>query len=214
MTIATQSLYLTELQRVWADTPDSAHDLGHIHRVWRTCQTIADAENADLEILHPAAIFHDIINLPKSDPNRAQASRLCADHAAQYLLATDFPAHKIPAVYHAIHAHSLSAKIPCETQEAQILQDADRLDALGAIGIARCFAVSGQLNRALFHATDPMASNRPLDEATYALDHFQTKLFKIAQTLHTATAQAIAVERVKTMQHFCETLAAEVCPKT
>lgn len=209
MPSATQTLYLAELRRVWASNTDSAHDLAHIRRVWSTCQTIAATENADLEILLPAAIFHDIINLEKSAPNRTEASKLSADYAQKFLRTSRYPHAKIPAVHHAIHAHSFSANVACETNEAKILQDADRLDALGAIGIARCFAVSGQLNRALFHPTDPMAQNRPLDERTYALDHFQTKLFKIAKTLHTAKAREIAAQRSAYMQNFCDTLTKE-----
>lgn len=178
-------------------------------RVWKTCQIIAKQEQADTEILLPAAIFHDIINLPKSDPNRANASKLSADYAQKYLKTTRFAHSKIPAVHHAIHAHSYSANIACESVEAKILQDADRLDALGAIGIARCFAVSGAMGRALFHPTDPMAENRPLNDTEFALDHFQTKLFKIAETLHTDTAEDMAAARVTYMQQFCETLAGD-----
>ena len=167
-------------------------------------------ENADTEILLPAAIFHDIINLPKTAPNRADASRLSADYVKKYLKTTRFAHAKIPAVHHAIHAHSYSANIPCDTLEAKILQDADRLDALGTIGIARCFAVSGAMGRPLFHPTDPMAKHRPLNEAEYALDHFQTKLFKIAETLHTAKAKEFATDRVTYMRQFCETLSADL----
>ncbi|MFA9353024.1 hydrolase, partial [Escherichia coli] len=75
-----------------------------------------------------------------------------------------------------IEAHSFSAKIAPETLEAKIVQDADRLEALGAIGLARVFAVSGALGVALFDAEDPFARQRGLDDKQYALDHFQTKL--------------------------------------
>jgi uncharacterized protein len=207
---ATHSLYLTELARMWADNCDLAHDVAHVTRVWHSCQTIAAAEQADLQILHPAAILHDCVNFPKSHPDRAQASRLSADHVADFLQTADFPAAKITAVHHTIHAHSFSANVPCTTIEAKILQDADRLDALGAIGIARCFAISGTLNRALFHPTDPMAKNRDLDEIAFALDHFQTKLFPIAETLHTQQAHHIAAQRIQTMRIFCDSLVAEL----
>ncbi|WP_219619763.1 HD domain-containing protein [Neptunicoccus cionae] len=211
MATATHTLYMSELRRVWAGQKDSAHDLAHVKRVWHNCQTIAQAEGADLRVLHPAALFHDIINPPKSSPKRAEASYLSANYAAQYLKTTRYPAALLENVHHSIHAHSYSANIRPKTLEAQVLQDADRLDALGAIGIARCFAVSGQLGRTLFHPTDPMAKQRELDESTYALDHFQTKLFGIAETLCTPTARAMAAERVNFMQSFCATLTGEAC---
>ena len=209
MATATDTLYLSELRRVWAGQSDSAHDLAHVQRVWQSCQTIALAEGANLKVLHPASLFHDIINPPKSSPKRAEASLLSANYAIEFLKTTRYPHALIPQVHHAIHAHSYSAKVRPESLEAQVLQDADRLDALGAIGIARCFAVSGQLGRALFHPTDPMATDRPLDETTYALDHFQTKLFPIAQTLCTAKARDIAAERIRFMHSFCHTLTSE-----
>lgn len=206
MASATHTLYLGELRRLWSDNADSAHDLAHINRVWKTCETILASEPADTEILRPAAIFHDAILVPKGDPNRANASRLSADYAVKFLKSTRFPSAKLDAVHHAILAHSFSANIPCQSTEAKILQDADRLDALGAIGIARCFAVSGALGRALFDPSDPLAQNRPLDDHAYALDHFQTKLFKIPDTLHTQTAKAIAQDRIATMETFINTL--------
>ncbi|HDO7482899.1 TPA: HD domain-containing protein, partial [Escherichia coli] len=75
-----------------------------------------------------------------------------------------FPAEKIEAVCHAIAAHSFSAQIAPLTTEAKIVQDADRLEALGAIGLARVFAVSGALGLALFDGEDPFAQHRPLDD--------------------------------------------------
>jgi uncharacterized protein len=207
---ATQTLYLTELRRAWSSNTDSAHDLAHIMRVWKTCQTIALVEKADSEILLPSAIFHDIINLPKDDPNRANASLRSADYTVQFLKTSRFAHSKLGSVHHAIQAHSFSANVPCETLEAKILQDADRLDALGAIGIARCFAISGKLDRALFDPNDPLAENRALNEEVYALDHFQTKLFKIAETLHTDTAKTIASDRIAFMRTFCDTLKDEI----
>ncbi len=96
---------------------DSAHDLAHIRRVWANCQHIAKGENApvDLDLLHAAAIFHDLVNLPKDAPNRAEASRLSAEAAAPLARACGFPEAKIPALKHAITAHSFSANMHPKT---------------------------------------------------------------------------------------------------
>lgn len=198
--------------RIWQGAQDGAHDLGHLRRVWALCQQIAGQEGgADLGVLQAAAFFHDVINLPKDHPNRRQAARLSADHAVEFL-AGDFDQSRLDAIHHAIHAHSFSANLPATTLEAQILQDADRLDALGAIGIARCFNVSGQIGRDLFDGADPLARDRPLDDSAFALDHFEVKLFKIAPQLHTAAARAIAADRVEFMREFQRRLAAELTP--
>jgi uncharacterized protein len=138
-----QTQYETEVARLWAAQPDGAHDMGHLRRVWANARSIAQAEGgADIEVLLAAAFLHDAVNLPKT-PRPGQASRLSADHAAAFLPGTGFPPGKMAAVAHAIAAHSFSAGLAPETPEARILQDADRLEALGAIGLARMFHVAG-----------------------------------------------------------------------
>lgn len=206
-----QAAYEAEVLRNWAGQTDGAHDLGHLRRVWRNCQRIAQMEGGqDLEILLAAAFFHDVVNLPKTAPNRAEASALSADVAARYLATTDFPAAKIDALRHAITAHSFSANIPCETPEARTLQDADRLEALGAIGLARMFHVAGATGGLLFDATDPMALHRPLDDRRFALDHLEVKLFGLVETFHSETARAIAAERAEWMASFRTRLLHEI----
>ena len=187
---------------LWSGQTDGAHDMGHLDRVWRACRLIAMDEPADPDILGAAAYFHDAVNLPKDSPHRATASRQSADLAVTELGAMGFPAAKLPAVHHAILAHSFSAGIAPETAEARILQDADRIEALGAIGIARMFLISGQMGGGMFDASDPMALNRPLDDKRFALDHIQTKLTRIADTMQTATGRAIAAERLEWMESF------------
>ncbi len=195
---------------LWATATDGAHDLGHLDRVWKSCRLIALDEAADLDILAAAAYFHDAVNLPKNSPDRARASRLSADLAVAELAAMGFPEAKQAGLHHAILAHSFSANIPPETAEAKILQDADRLEALGAIGIARMFLISGQMGGGLFDAADPMALNRPLDDRRFALDHIQVKLARIAETMQTATGRAIAAERLEWMESFRTRLLSEI----
>jgi uncharacterized protein len=203
--------YRAAIAAHWADETDGAHDLGHLDRVWANAQEIAlELGGADLEVLLPAAYFHDAVNLPKNHPDRAHASQASADWAATFLAGTDFPPVKIPAVAHAIAAHSFSAAIAPETLEAEILQDADRLEALGAIGIARMFHVGGAMGGLLFDAADPLAQHRPLDDKRFSLDHLEVKLFPIAQTMRTAPGREMAQSRVEWMRSFRSRLLREL----
>ena len=200
-----------ELIRLWTGTQDAAHDLGHIDRVWANCQQIMmDEAGLDREALQMAAIFHDAVNLPKDAPNRAEASTLSAQAAATWLAAQDWPPERIAIVTHAIEAHSFSAAIPPHSAEARVLQDADRLEALGAIGLARMFAVAGAMGGALFDANDPLAQHRPLDDRAFALDHLEVKLLRIAETMQTATGRAMAEERAEWMYSFRSRLLREI----
>lgn len=199
------------VRRAWAGQDDPAHDIGHLRRVWALCRRIAGTEPAaDLELLQAAAFLHDLVNLPKSHPDRARASTLSAEAALRLMAGTDFPAQKLAALSHAIAAHSYSAGIPPRTLDARILEDADRLDALGAIGLARMFAVSGALGRALVDIEDPLARRRPLDEARFALDHLETKLFRLPALMHTAEGKRLAKARVGRMRAFRDDFLAEL----
>lgn len=196
---------------LWSGMADGAHDLGHLDRVWRTCRLIAmDEPGADADVLAAAAYFHDAVNLPKDSPERAKASRLSADLAVAELGGMGFETAKLPALHHAIAAHSFSARIPPESVEARILQDADRLEALGAIGIARMFLVAGQMGGGLFDAEDPMALHRALDDRRFALDHLEVKLFRVADTMQTVTGRAMAAERAEWMGSFRTRLLSEI----
>lgn len=203
--------YEAEVTRQWSEHPhDGAHDLGHLRRVWKQAQLIAMDEPCDAQILLPACIFHDLVNLPKSHPDRARASTLSAEAACHFLRADGFPEEKLSAVGHAIAAHSFSAGIAAQTNEARVLQDADRLEALGAIGIARMFHVAGALGGGLFDADDPMALHRPLNDRAFALDHIQVKLLKLIDTMQTQAGRAIAVERADWMLSFRSRLLREI----
>jgi len=196
---------------LWQGATDGAHDLGHLDRVWKSCRLIAlDEPGADADVLAVAAYFHDAVNLPKDSPDRAQASRLSADLAVRELAAMGFDAGRLAAVHHAIAAHSFSAGIAPETPEARILQDADRLEALGAIGLARMFLIAGQMGGGLFHAADPLAMERALDDRRYALDHLEVKLFPVAAAMQTAAGRRMAAERAEWMESFRTRLLHEI----
>jgi uncharacterized protein len=190
--------------------PDSAHDLAHILRVLAMARRIAEEEGAhDACVLTAAALLHDLVALPKDHPDRAQSSRLAAAAASDLLRTLGFPDDRIGAVAHAIEAHSFSANIEPLTPEARALQDADRLDALGAIGLARCFAVSGALGRSLVDTDDPLAERRPLDDGWWALDHFQVKLLRLPDLMRTAAGRRIGAERAAFVEAFRQRMAAE-----
>lgn len=205
-----EAQYCDAIAKLWAGQNDGAHDIGHLRRVWANAREIAFDLKGDLEVLLAAAYFHDAVNLPKNHPDRARASQLSADWASDYLRGTDFPAAKIAATAHAIAAHSFSAAIPPETLEAEILQDADRLEALGAIGIARMFHVGGAMGGLLFDADDPLALDRPLNDKAFSLDHLEVKLFPIAQTMRTEAGRAMAEARVEWMRSFRTRLLSEI----
>ena len=189
---------------------DSAHDLTHIQRVVQSAKKICMQENADSEIVTAAAWLHDCVTLPKDHPDRSKSSILAGEKAAEFLKSTDFPEEKIQNVAHAIKAHSYSAGIKPETLEAKIVQDADRLDALGAIGIARCMMVGGRLNRPLYHPDDPFCERRATDDSVYTIDHFYEKLFKLPDLMNTKSAKLLADERVEFMKDFLNRLSEEI----
>ncbi|MEZ5674204.1 MAG: HD domain-containing protein [Thalassovita sp.] len=189
---------------------DAAHDLPHLDRVWENCRIIAADMGGTSRPLLAAAYLHDLVNLPKNAPNRAQASALSAQAAVSHLQALGFPENEIAETTHAIAAHSFSAGIEPETDTARILRDADRLDALGAIGIARAFAVSGALNRPLYDADDPFARTRDANDTQFALDHWPLKLLRLPDDMQTETGRRIAQQRLATMHRFLTDLAAEI----
>lgn len=209
--MSAQAAYEAEVLRQWGGQPDGAHDLGHLRRVWRNCQRIAQAEGgADLVVLLAAAMFHDIVNLPKTSPDRARASVLSAEVAVDFLRGIGFPEAKLAPVAHAIAAHSYSAGITPLTLEARILQDADRLEALGALGVARMFHVSGATGGGLFDADDPLAQRRALDDRAFALDHLETKLFHLPRLMNTATGRDLAEEGAEWLAAFRTRLLREI----
>lgn len=193
------------------DGQDGAHDIAHFRRVWGTAQRLIAPGLTPLTVL-TACYFHDIVNLPKNHPQRHLASTFAAQKTLSALAAhfPEFPSALYPDVAHAIEAHSFSAGIAPRTQEAKIVQDADRLEALGAIGLARVFYVSGQLGRPLFDANDPFAQARCLDDKQWALDHFQTKLLKLPETMQTDAGRALARESANYLVSFMAKLSAEL----
>ncbi|MBS1167266.1 MAG: metal dependent phosphohydrolase [Proteobacteria bacterium] len=178
--------------------------------MWKNATVISDNEGGDTEILAAAVLLHDCVAVEKNSPDRPRASRLSARKARGILADIGWEAERREKVAHAIEAHSFSAGIEPITLEARILQDADRLDAIGMIGAARCFYVAGRLNNHLYDAGDPSAEERPLNDRRFALDHFMTKLFKLCDGFKTATGRRLAAERHARLQRFYDDLLEEI----
>ncbi|PQP03197.1 MULTISPECIES: HD domain-containing protein [Pseudomonas] len=189
---------------------DGAHDLSHLQRVWHNVRTLHADEGGDLEVLLAAVLLHDCVAVEKNSPLRSQASRLAAQKASTVLTAMDWPDAKITAVVHAIEAHSFSANITPTTLEARIIQDADRLDSLGMLGVARTFYIAGRMGSALYDPVDPEADERDYDDKRFCLDHFQTKLLHLADGFQTTTGQRLAQVRHQRLKGFMELFKEEI----
>jgi uncharacterized protein len=189
---------------------DGAHDICHLHRVWHNASTLLETTpQADALVVLAACYLHDVVNLPKNHSEREQASRRAALLATAALREAGFPEEKLTAVAHAIEAHSYSAGIAPDTIEAKIVQDADRLDALGAVGLARMFYIAGRMGSALAHPSDPLAQQRDADDRTYALDHINCKLEKLPASMQTAAGRTLAQARLAWLHGFRDVFVAE-----
>ncbi len=197
---------ITELNGI----EDPAHDLLHFMRVVQLAKKIAITEKAKLEVVIPAAWLHDFVIIAKNDPRRSLASKISAKAAVEYLNSIAYPEKYFEEIGHAIESHSFSANISPQSLEAKIVQDADRLDALGAIGIARCFATSGILKTAFYSEFDPFCKKRVIDDAKFTIDHFYKKLFKISESLQTQAGRQEAERRIKVMKIFLSDLSLEI----
>jgi len=189
---------------------DPAHDITHVRRVVQNTLMLTEAERGNAAVSVPAAWLHDCVAVAKDSPLRSRASQLAAQEAVRFLASIGYPEDLLPQIHHAIEAHSFSANIPTETLDARIVQDADRLEALGAIGIARCLLTGGSMGPPLYEPGDPFAENRDPDDRRYTLDHFYCKLLGLADTMKTAAGKAEAVRRTDYMKAFLEQLGAEI----
>lgn len=189
---------------------DAAHDMQHIRRVVANARRLTLAEGADWEIVMPAAWLHDCVIVPKSSPQRKQASQLAARQAVAWLEEHGWPFGKLEETAHAIEAHSFSAGIATRTPEAMVLQDADRLDALGAIGLARTLMLGAEMKREFYHPADPFCENRVPDDSVYTLDHIYQKLLTLEGTMKTESGRKEAARRTEFLREFLEQMRDEV----
>ena len=181
------------LDHVRATLPASgAHGFDHTLRVVRLCETIGAREGADMAVLIPAAVFHDITRPLEEEtgiPHEEEGARM----AAAYLESIRYPADLVPGIVHAIRAHRYSSGIAPETLEARVLSDADNLDAMGAVGIVRTFMQAGEQGRGIEDATR----------------HFYDKLLNLKDRMYTESARESARERHAFLVAFLDALDGE-----
>lgn len=202
-----------EVQARFAGLDDLAHGWEHIERVYSLALSIARLEQADLFIVGMAALLHDLGRLShEHDLHHADLSIL----GARTLLANySIDAGTQEVIFHAILAHSFSRGVEPQTLEARVVRDADRLDGLGAIGILR-WAITGTIRRSpetlSYHPDDPFAEQHTPDDRRYMLDHFYTKLLKLAESMSTRTGRRLAEERTAFMRLYLDELRKELNP--
>ena len=187
-----------------------AHDFIHVLRVAENARRIGTAEGARIDVVVPAAILHELFNHPKGHPESHLSGDVCAEHAEVVLRAENCPSDLASAITLCIRDHAFSKGIVPVALEGKVVQDADRLDAIGAIGIARCMATCAEMRRPFYSPIDPFCRSRAPNDKEWGIDHFYRKLLKIPPTLHTDTARAIAIERLDTMTAFLGALEREI----
>ena len=193
-----------------AAAADPAHDFSHVLRVVASARAIALAEGADVDIVTTAALLHELFNHPKGHPESHLSGDVCAEHARALLAREEATPALADPVVDAIRTHAFSRGLTPTALEGKVLQDADRLDAIGAIGIARCYATCATMKRPFYAPQDPMCRTRPPDDKLWGTDHFFTKLLRIPPQLHTPTARAMAETRAAAMRAFLEQLEREI----
>ena len=189
---------------------DPAHDFEHIMRVYKNAQKICKKEKVNEKLVLSAALLHDIISYPKSDKRSKMSSIESAKKSQSILKKYDFSDEEIQIISDAIRDHSFSQKKIPDTMEGKILQDADRLDALGAIGIARVFATSGSLKRPFYNIDDPFCKKRNPDDNVWAVDHFFKKLLTLESLMNTNSGKLEAKKRAEILKKFLKQLKDEI----
>jgi len=189
---------------------DSAHDFEHIMRVYKNAQKLCKEEKGNQKLILCAALLHDIVSYPKSDKRSKLSSIHSAKKSEQILKKYDFTKEEIAIISNAICDHSFSQNKVPTTLEGKILQDADRLDAIGAIGIARVFATSGSLKRPFYNIDDPFCKTRKPNDKIWTVDHFYQKLLKLESLMNTKSGKIEAKKRTKVLKEFLKQLKQEL----
>ena len=202
---------LTELAKRVAPRleDDPGHDLEHALRVARMGLRIAGTR-ADTREMVAAALLHDVVNLPKDHPERALASQKSATLAHTWLRELGVSEESATRVADAIRTHSYSRGETPTSPLGDALQDADRLEALGAIGVFRTISTGAKMGAVYFDALDPWAEERALDDKRYSIDHFFTKLLSLPATMRTEAGRLEGERRAASMRGVLVQLADEL----
>jgi uncharacterized protein len=179
-------------------------------RVFKNAQYVGKAEGADMKILLLAALLHDIGSESKLSKNSSESDALRQKMAEDFLKKKGLDDNAMKSVLYAIEVHRFSKGLIPSTLEAKILQDADRLDAMGAIGIARVFMTGGAMGRKLYNPNDPFCESREPDDKMWNLDHFFRKLLRLESGMHTETGKRIAKQRASVLKRYLSDLKREL----
>ncbi|WP_297464166.1 HD domain-containing protein [Thermococcus sp.] len=192
-----KSLELIERTREFARSffeREGTHGFSHVERVLNLCINIGRKEGADLEVLALAALLHDVArpleSAGKVEDHAVEGARI----ARRFLRGLGYPEEKVEAVVHAIESHRFSRGPEPKTLEAKILSDADKLDAMGAVGIARVFMYSGEHGRSIEDS----------------IKHFREKILKLKDLMYTETGRRLAEERHRFTREFIERMEREM----
>ncbi len=189
---------------------DIVHDFEHTMRVYKNAKKICKKEKVNENLVLSAALLHDIVSYPKSDKRSKISSIESSKKSKKILEKFNFSKEEIRIISDAIRDHSFSQnKIP-KTLEGKILQDADRLDALGALGIARVFATGGSLKRPFYNIDDPFCKRRIPNDNIWTVDHFFQKLLKLESLMNTKSGKAEAKKRTRILREFLNQLNQEI----
>jgi len=186
----------------------TGHGWQHVERVYSLCMKLGRAEDADLDVLKIAALLHDI-GLREEFDKGEDHSKVGTDAARRILLDLAIPEYFVEQVCYAISSHRFGGGVRAVTLEARILQDADRLDALGAIGIARAFAYGGARGAPIYDPGEVPGIYDPF-KVKSTITHFHEKLLKVKDSLNTKAAKKIAEGRHSFMLDFLERFRREI----
>jgi uncharacterized protein len=179
-------------------------------RVYKNAKKICKKEKVNQKMVLSAVLLHEVVSYPKSDKRSKLSSLESSKKSKQILTKYPFSKEEILIISNAIRDHSFSqGKVP-ETIEGKILQDSDRLDALGAIGVARVFATGGSLGRSFYNTDDPFCKKRLPDDKIWTVDHFFQKLLKLESLMNTKSGKAEAKVRTRVLKEFLHHLKLDI----
>ena len=201
--------WLDEIRSLYRQA-DPAHNFSHILRVCNMARIIGREEKAEMRVLLPAVLLHDLGSKKGYGSVQEQSGQAGLRAARAFLVSKGLERDIIDQVLYAIEVHSFSQGIIPTTLEARVLQDADRLDAMGAIGIARLFVTGGALGREMYHPQDPFCRDREPDDGRWNLDHFYRKLLKLESGMHTSAGKRLAAKRSRVMKQYLLDLEEEI----
>ena len=202
--------YLKKYVKKIYEKNDPAHDFMHIMRVYKNAEKICKLEKANRKLVLVSVLLHDIVKKTDSDKRSKSSADLSADKAILILKKLQFSENEIVIVAEAIRNHSFTKGKTSTSIEGRILQDADRLDALGAVGIARVFSVSGSKKRQFYQLNDPFLKNRKPNDKKWALDHFFKKLLLLEKLMNTKAGKIEAKKRTSVLKSYLKDLEKEI----